>query len=102
MSVAWTVAIVTSVGCYALKLAGLAAPQRFLEHRTVRRVVEMIPVALLAALIAVQTFGDTRSLVLDARAAGLLAATGAVLLRAPFIVVVCLAAVTAALVRLVV
>lgn len=60
----------------------------------------MIPVALLAALIAVQTFGDARSLVLDARAAGLVAAIGAVLLRAPFIVVVCLAALTAALVRL--
>lgn len=100
MSTAWTVAIATSVGCYVLKFAGLAAPQRFLDHATVRRVVEMIPVALLAALIAVQTFGDARSLVLDARAAGLVAAIGAVLLRAPFIVVVCLAALTAALVRL--
>jgi len=54
---------------------------------------------LLAALIAVQTFSDGRSLVIDARAAGLAVAAVAVWRRWPFLVVVALAAVTTALVR---
>jgi hypothetical protein len=49
----------------------------------------------------VQTFGAGRSLDLDARAAGLAVAAVAVLLRAPFLLVVVMAALTAALVRLV-
>jgi hypothetical protein len=45
-------------------------------------------------------FAIGADLALDARVAGLLAATVALLLRAPFIVVVFVAAVTAALLRL--
>jgi hypothetical protein len=59
----------------------------------------LLPLALLAALVVVQTFSDGRSIVVDARAAGLAAAGLAVYRRAPFIVVVALAAATAALVR---
>jgi hypothetical protein len=59
----------------------------------------LLPLALLAALVVVQTFSDGRSIAVDARAAGLAAAGLAVFRRAPFIVVVALAAATAALVR---
>ena len=53
---------------------------------------------ILAALVVVQTFGDGRGLTLDARAAGMLVATAAVVLRAPFpVVLVSAAAVTAGL-----
>jgi hypothetical protein len=53
-------------------------------------------VALLAALTAQQTFSDGHAPVLDARAAGLAAAAVAVVLRAPFLLVVAAAvAVTA-------
>jgi hypothetical protein len=62
--------------------------------------VPLIPVALLAALIATQTFSTGQHLVLDVRAAGLAVAIIAVLLRAPFLVVVASAAATAALLRL--
>ena len=59
---------------------------------------------LLAALVAVQVFSGTRDgspvLTVDARLVGLLAAFVALLLRAPFIVVVAAAAIAAALVRL--
>ncbi|BFO15872.1 hypothetical protein SHKM778_22600 [Streptomyces sp. KM77-8] len=48
----------------------------------------MLPVALLAALTAQQTFADGRVLVLDARALGVAAAAVALMLRAPFLVVV--------------
>jgi len=61
----------------------------------------LLPVALLAALAAVQTFASGTQLVLDARVAGVGAAVLAILLRAPFLVVVAVAAATAALVRLV-
>ncbi|MGO4422832.1 AzlD domain-containing protein, partial [Streptomyces sp. MCAF7] len=54
---------------------------------------------LLAALTAQQTFGDGQHLVLDARAAGLGAAAVALVLRAPFLVVVAVAVVVTAGVR---
>ena len=54
---------------------------------------------LLAALVAVQTFGSGQSLVVDARVAGVAAAAVALLLRAPFLVVVVVAGVVAAALR---
>ena len=61
-------------------------------------VLPLLAPALLAALVVTQTFGDGRSLVLDERAAGLAAASIPVLLKAPVLVTVAVAAgVTAAL-----
>jgi branched-subunit amino acid transport protein len=96
----WTAILVACVGCYLLKLAGLSLPQRVLEHPTVERVADLIPVALLAALVAVQVFASGTTLTLDARALGLAFAVVALRLRAPFLVVVVGAAVVAALARL--
>ena len=95
----WIAVIATGVGCYALKLAGLVLPQRMLDDARVRRFTELVPVALLTALIAVQTLAHGRALEADGpRLAGLAAAVAALLLRAPFLVVLLLAAgVTAAL-----
>jgi branched chain amino acid efflux pump len=97
----WLAVLVTAAGCYGLKLLGLLAPARLLEHPLAARVSALLPVALLAALAAVQTFASGTQLVLDARVAGVGAAVLAILLRAPFLVVVAVAAATAALVRLV-
>ncbi|HSF37163.1 MAG TPA: AzlD domain-containing protein [Nocardioides sp.] len=96
----WTAVLLAGVGCYLLKLAGLSLPERVLEHPTVERVADLIPVALLAALVAVQTFSSGPDLVLDARALGLGFAVVALLLRMPFLVVVVGAAVVAAVARL--
>lgn len=97
----WWAVIATCAGCYLLKLAGLAAPRRVLDHPRVRRFAELVPVALLAALIVVQTFAEGQELRLDwARTAGLGAAVVALLLRAPFLVVLAVAAAVTALVRL--
>jgi branched-subunit amino acid transport protein len=96
----WTAILVTAAGAYLLKLAGLSVPASVLEHPLVHRVADLMPVALLAALVAVQVFATGPSLTVDPRAAGLLAAVLALLLRAPFIVVVLVAAATAALLRL--
>ena len=100
MSADWTAVLLGSLGCYLLKLTGWAVPPGLLEREAVRRTAALLPVALLAALVVVQTLADGRALVLDARAAGLAVAGGLVLLRAPFLVVVLAAAATAALLRL--
>jgi branched-subunit amino acid transport protein len=96
----WLVILGTAAGCYLVKLAGLSVPARVLEHPVVERVADLLPVAMLAALIGVQVFADGQELVVDARLLGLGAAAVALLLRAPFIVVVAVAAAVAALARL--
>jgi len=98
--VIWAGVLVASASCYALKLAGLSLPERWLQDSRVQRTVPMIPIALLAALVGTQTFSTGQHLVLDVRAAALAVAIVAVLLRAPFLVVVAAAALTAALLRL--
>ncbi|HSS62137.1 MAG TPA: AzlD domain-containing protein [Candidatus Limnocylindrales bacterium] len=97
----WAGVLVASLACYGLKLAGLSLPQSWLADARVQRTVPLIPIALLAALVATQTFSTGHTLVLDVRAAALAVAVMAVLLRAPFLVVVAAAAATAALLRLV-
>jgi predicted branched-subunit amino acid permease len=92
--------LVAAAACYLLKLAGLSVPPRVLERPVVERIADLIPVALLAALVAVQVFGSGPGLVLDARTAGLGVAVVLLLLRAPFLVVVFGAALSAALLRL--
>lgn len=96
----WTGVLVASAACYALKLAGLSLPARWLQNARIQRTVPLLPVALLAALVAIQTFSAGQHLVLDVRAAALGVALVAVVLRAPFLVVIVVAAATAALLRL--
>ena len=97
----WWAVLVAGVACYLLKLAGLSVPAGVLEQPLVERVADLIPVALLAALVAVQVVADGPQLQLDARAVGLAAAVLLLLARAPFLVVVFGAALVAAVVRLV-
>jgi len=96
----WAAIIFTGIGCYLLKIAGLSVPAAMLKRPVVQRIADLLPVALLAALIGVQVFATGPELTVDARLAGLLAALLALVLRAPFIVVVLAAALTAALIRL--
>ena len=96
----WGAILGAAAGCYLLQLAGLSIPAGVLQRPLVERIADLIPVALLAALVAVQVFARGTHLTLDARAAGLAVAVVALLLRAPFLVVVVAAALTAALLRL--
>lgn len=98
----WAALVAACAACYAIKLAGLSLPQRFLQDARIQRTVPLLPVALLASLVATQTFSTGHHLVLDVRAAALAVAVVAVLLRAPFLVVVAAAAATAALLRLII
>ena len=96
----WAAILVAGAGCYLLKLAGLSLPASVLEHHVTARIADLLPVALLAALVGVQVFSDGQDLSVDARLAGLVVAAVALVFRASFLVVVALAATTAALIRL--
>jgi uncharacterized membrane protein len=96
----WGLVIATIVGCYLFKLGGYLVPARVLDHPQMRRVVELLPVALLAALVVVELLADGRSIELNwQRLAGFGVGAMAVWRRAPFLVVVVAAAATAALLR---
>ncbi|HWM38296.1 MAG TPA: AzlD domain-containing protein [Streptomyces sp.] len=95
----WIAIAATALGCYAVKLLGLSVPEGVLERPVVKRLVTLLPVALLAALTAQQTFSDGGVLVLDAKAAGISAAAVALLLRAPFLLVIAVAVLVTAGVR---
>ena len=97
---AWVTVLVACALAYLLKLAGYLVPAHWLSGPRISRVTALLPVALLTGLVVVQAFATPdHGLTLDARAAGLGVAVVALLLRAPFIVVVVLAAGTAALLR---
>ena len=96
MTAAWIAVLVVGVATIAIKAAGpvLAGERRLPMGAS--RVVDLLAPALLAALVATQAFADEESLVIDERGAGLLAAAVAVLLRAPLLAVILVAAATAA------
>jgi hypothetical protein len=92
----WAAVILGSLGAMAFKFAGFALPRRLIEKPRVVAVALLYPVALLAALVAVQTFSSLGQLSLDWRALGVGAGVIALLLRAPFVVVVLVAALVTA------
>jgi hypothetical protein len=96
----WVMVAALALATAALKVAGpLTIGGRRLPA-SVLNVVELLASALLAALVVVETFGEGRSLVLDARVVGAAFAAVAVWRRAPMIVVVVGAAAVTALARL--
>lgn len=96
----WLAVLAACALAFGLKLAGYLVPQQVLDIPWVHRVTPLLPVALLSALIVTQAvLTSSGDLVLDARAAGVAVAVLLLILRAPFLVVVAGAALTAALVR---
>jgi hypothetical protein len=96
-----TVVALLAVGTLGIRLLGMFAIGPLLERRPVlRRAGELIPAAVVAAVIAQLTVADSRSVVLDARVVGLAVAGVLVWRRAPFAVVVLAAAAATALTRL--
>jgi branched-subunit amino acid transport protein len=99
VSSVWVVVAAVGLGTVAIKalgpvlLGGRPLPER------VAGPVSFVAPALLAALVATQTFGAGRSLVLDDRVVGLAASAIAVWLRAPILVVIVVAASATSLVR---
>ena len=88
-----------ALGTYALKAAGpLLLGGRPLPA-WLEEVARSVPAALLAAMVVVSTVTEGRELVLDARAAGVVAAGVALWRRAPMALAVLVAVVTTAAVR---
>ena len=100
MSGLWLPVLATCAGCYALKALGLHIPERWLAHRRTGTALMVLPVALLASLATSQTAATGQHLVIDARLAGVAAGSIAAMARAPFVVVIAVAAGTAAALRL--
>ena len=96
----WTAVLAASLLCMALKALGYLIPARWFDAPAPSRIVDLLTVALLGALVAVQTLGVGQQIVVDARVPALLVAAGLLIVRAPFLVVVVAAAVVAALLRL--
>jgi branched-subunit amino acid transport protein len=95
----WTAIFAMAIGTFALKASGpLLLGDRTLPPLA-SRLAELLPAALLAALITVNVVGGDRQLVADARLAGLAAAVIAVRLKASFLVVVLAACGATALAR---
>jgi branched-subunit amino acid transport protein len=101
MSAIWIGLILAVVGSYLLKLAGLSLPESVLNQPRVRRVAQFLPVAMLAALVAVQLFDGGGHYAVDWRTlAGVGAGVIALLLRRGFLVVFLVAVTVTAVLRL--
>jgi branched-subunit amino acid transport protein len=95
----WTLVFALAAGGIACKLLGFFVLGRSRLPPVVERCLALIPAALVAALVAKDTFSVGQTLQIDARVAGVAAATVAVWRRAPFIVVIVVGAGVTALVR---
>jgi branched-subunit amino acid transport protein len=92
VNAAWLTIAAIAAGTIAIKAVGpIALGGRELPLR-LAGVVALLAPSLLAALVVVDTFAEDSALTVDARAAGLLAAAGALAARLPLLVVVLLAA----------
>lgn len=96
----WTGVLIAAIVCVLLKTIGYLLPARFIEAPRTARITDLLTVALLTALVAVQTLGVGQSVTVDARVPAVVVAAGLLLLRAPFLVVVIAAALVAAVLRM--
>jgi hypothetical protein len=96
MTIFWVATIGTIVIAFLLKYSGHSVPERWLSHPKIQKVNALIPIALLSALVAVQSFSEKSQLMIDQRLVGLTVAIIALLLKAPFPIVVLSAALSSA------
>jgi len=96
MTIFWVATIGTSVIAFLLKYSGHSVPERWLSHPKIKKINALIPIALLSALVAVQSFSEKSQLMIDQRLVGLTVAIIALLLKAPFPIVVLSAALSSA------
>ncbi|MDN5570710.1 MAG: AzlD domain-containing protein [Propionibacteriaceae bacterium] len=100
MSEVWWWLLAACAVAYLTKLSGYLLPADWLDQPWVRTVSTGMTAGLLASLVVTNAFVTGQTLVLDARVAALAAGAVALWLRAPYLVVVLVGAVAAALARL--
>ena len=96
----WGWIVLASVVAYATKLVGYLVPARWLENEHMTRIAGTLTIGLLASLTAMNAVSFGQSLSIDARVGALVAAAVALTLRVPFLGVVIVGAVVAAMLRL--
>lgn len=96
----WLVIALVGAVTIAFKASGPVLLGRRTLPVPVVSVVDVLAPAMLAALVVTQTVGGDRALVVDERLAGVAAGAVAVVLRAPLLLVMTVAAATAAAIRL--
>lgn len=97
----WGVVVALAAGTAVQRLVGMFGLGTLLVQRPVlRRIAELLPAAIVAAVVVQVAFTRSGELDIDARVVGMGVAGLLVWRRAPLIVVVIAAAVTTALVRL--
>jgi branched-subunit amino acid transport protein len=102
MSPLWMALLIAAVGSYLLKLAGVSLSESILNHPKVQRVAELLPIAMLSALVAVELFDGGGRYRVDWRTlAGVAAGVIALLLRRGFLAVFVVAISVTALLRLI-
>jgi branched-subunit amino acid transport protein len=96
MTPIWIAVIGASVTAFLNKYIGHSVPERWLNKPRFMRVNTLVPIVLLSALVAVQTVGDKKELVVDQRLAGVAVALVLLKFKASFPIVVVGAAITSA------
>ena len=95
----WLYILAAGIVAFLTKLVGYLVPARVLKSKRMTRVAGTLTIGLLASLTVLNTFANGQQLTFVARIGSLLAAFIALLLRAPFLVVVIVGAAAAALLR---
>jgi len=95
----WLTIIGATAVIMAIKLSGHFVPPKWVSSPKISPIVALVSVALLAGLTTTQTLANGNHIVIDPRLAAIAVAAIALWRKAPFIVVVLLAAATAALLR---
>jgi branched-subunit amino acid transport protein len=96
----WSAILLSSALVYSWKFFGYLVPERFVSNPKIKELAALLTVALLAALVGIQTFTSSEGITLDARVPALIVAGVLFYFRLPFVVVVIVAAAIAALLRL--
>lgn len=96
----WALVLALSGAAYGLKLLGAVIIGQRTMPPAIERCLLLIPAALLAGLIAKDTFTTGQSIGIDARAFGLAVAAVATWKKLPFAVIIVLGVGTVAVIRL--
>lgn len=96
----WLWILAACLVAFLTKLLGYLVPRKWLTNPRVTRIAATLTIGLLAALTISNTLASGQNLVLDARIGALVAAAVALWLKAPFLVVVIVAAIAAAGLRM--
>lgn len=95
----WSVVILLAIGVYGQRAIGATAIDTARLDQRWQRVLTALPLAIISAVIALQSVTSSRALTIDARLVGLVVAALCAWRRLPLLVTVLAAAATTAAIR---